>query len=247
MKKNILTFLAVIIASAAYAVSTCETRVDSHPNAATRQRVEYCLTQEEPSSVAPVSGPELVYSSTYSKETKEETETKPTVKNGYFAEDKVSVRHQYVGSRKFPAFTNDTLSEQERAALEQTYLAELEQQRNATDLEDVKKATTQRAPARLTEPVQEEDLSAHLTSEQQARGIQARQAKPKRTMKLQQETQEVVVTETPAQANAKPAAGASEDLLLSNNSYNDEDSLQDELGLDDEPLLAPIPQTINQK
>lgn len=257
--KKILTLLFVTTTSAAYAVSTCETRVDSHQKATTQQRVEYCLT-EESETMAPVAGPELVYSSTYSRDPEIEESTKSTVRNGYFKENKVAIQHQYVGSRNFPAFTNDTLSEQERAEVEQAYLNELEKQRNAAEPEFVdaaaaKKATTQRAPARLDKPVKEDNLSTALTQTQEQRGLQARQQKPKRIMKslpsneaTQTAASGVAVTPVVSEeTKTQETVVNSTDPLLSSNPYNEDDLLQDELGIADEPLIAPIPPTVNQK
>lgn len=247
--KKILTFLLMVVTSSAvYAVSTCETRVDSHPKATTRQRVVYCLT-EEPLVTTSAAGPELVYSGTYSKTPEAADETTSTVKNGYFKEDKYAIERQYVGSGNFPAFVNDTLSEQERAALEEVYLRELEkQQRAALDPLSVKKATTERAPARLSEPVTEKvtNMTPSLTTAQLARGLAARQQKPKRTM--------MKITASEPTEPAQPQGLVSQveqqivtptDPLL-NGTYNEDDLLNEELGLTDEPVAAPIPAPASQ-
>ena len=243
--KKILTFLFVVIAPAAYAASTCETRVDSHQKATTRQRVAYCL-MEEPAA-APAAGPELVYSGTYSKEPQTQSPIKSTVKDGYFKEDKYSIQHQYVGSQNFPSFKNDTLSEQERAALERAYLKELEKQQQSLDSLAVKKSTTERAPARLTAPANEQKTESNsLTNAQIARGLQTRQHKPKRIMKtpVVAASEEAVTSLEIPTATTQPEAITTNDPLLSNT--NEEDLLSDELGLNDEQMMAPIPPSANQ-
>ncbi len=242
--KNILTFLFLIAAGVSYAASTCETRVDSHQKATTRQRVTYCLTEED-SVAATVSGPELVYSGVYSKEPQPETVQTPTAKNGYFKDAKMSIQHQYVGSQRFPTFKNDTLSEQERAALEQAYLKELEAQRQMTDPESVKKTVTERAPARLTQPTKETATTTSLTQEQQVRGLKARQHKPNRIMKSsvpatpQAEPAQPVVTTT---STEEP--GLTHDPLLSS-ADNEDDLLNEELGITPDETATPIPAPLN--
>ena len=252
--KKIITFLFVFaMSSAAYAVSTCETRVDSHPKATTRQRVVYCLT-EEPVVTSTVAGPELVYSGTYSRTPEEEETPKSTVKDGYFKEEKLSVERQYVGSGSFPAFVNDTLSEQERAALEEVYLRELEKQQQALDPSfAAKKATTERAPARLNEPVAETATTTataattSLTSAQVAKGLLARQQKPVRVMKMAGEpVPEVVVQPQGLVSQMEQQAVTTTDPLL-DRAYNEDELLNDGLGLADTPAAAPIPAPANQQ
>ena len=251
--KKIITFLFVFtMSSAAYAVSTCETRVDSHPKATTRQRVGYCLT-EEPIVTNTVAGPELVYSGTYSRTPEEEEPLKSTVKNGYFKEEKFSVDRQYVGSGSFPAFVNDTLSEQERAALEQVYLRELEKQQQALSPLSVKKSTTERAPARLNSPVTESTTlttssTKTLTSAQIARGLAARQHKPKRTMMEISSSDPIDPTEqTQGLVSRMEKQAVTTTDPLQNSAYDEDDLLSNELGLADEPVVAPIPSPVNQQ
>ena len=262
--KYILPFFLLTVAASAYAVSTCETRVDSHQKASTKQRVEYCLMQEP--TPTPPAGPELVYTGTYSVEPADQQPVKSTVKDGYFRDDKMSVQHQYVGSRNFPKFTNDTLSEQERAELTRAYLRELDQQHQAANSAVVKEVMTERAPARLsdnTAHVQPQEIPvASLLKEQQTvtttQGMKKRQQKPQRFMKEEPVEQEPVATTQEAvqpQQTVQPAetvsstAGApaaSNDPLFSA-ANGDDDLLNDELGLEDEPVAAPIPGPADKK
>lgn len=253
--KNILTLLLLTAACAAHAVSTCETRVDSHQKATTRQRVVYCLTEE--AAPAASAGPELVYSGTYSKEPDVQEPVKSTAKKGYFKENKVSIYHQYVGSGRFPAFSNDTLSQQEKAALEQAYLKELEQQKEALEQQQkealaplaVKKATSERAPARLEAPTEEEAQA--VSPDVLASGLKARQQKPKRILKaaLEEDTAQPAL-EQPAEPAGQAALSQSEvavqnDPLLSD-SYQGDDLLEDELGLEEDGAsTTPIPPSVN--
>ena len=203
----------------------------------------------EPVVEASAQGPELVYSGTYSKEPEEQTPVKSTVRDGYFKEDKVSIRHQYVGSANFPAFTNDLLSEQERAALEQAYIKELtQQQQDLANPEEVKKATTQRAPARLSEPAVDSEQEDILWQAQQQRGLQARQHKPNRVM-IQPISQPVVVSAektlvSQPQASEQPTTAP---VVAAASPEEDEDLLSAELGLDDESISTPIPASVSQK
>ena len=74
MNKTFVTFFMFSLAALpAWAASTCETRVDSHQDATTKQRVAYCLTPEAEAPAAP--GPELVYYGVSSSKPAEEPQT----------------------------------------------------------------------------------------------------------------------------------------------------------------------------
>jgi len=258
--KNNLAFLFVVSACAAYAASTCETRVDSHQDATTRERVAYCLSQEPVEVEEETAGPQLVYSGAYSVKQKEQTPVKSDVKNGYFKGDQLSVRREYVGSEQFPAFTNETPAGLARAQESESYdleeetyadsepeqkYADNEPQEQTLDPEEVKRVLSQRAPARLDEPSAEAAVSVSAFEQ---RGLQARQQKPKRFMK-----QAAYDYEEPANTPLPPAA--TEYMPQPQTSYddatapgqaeftqdvqNDDDLLNDELGLESE--FAPIP------
>ena len=164
MKKTFASFFVLFVAALpAVAASTCETRVDRHQDATTRQRVAHCLTPEpEPPTPA---GPELVYygvSSTKPKEAVAKT-TKPRKKT-YFKKKDVAVSNDFVDTRNFPVFTNDSLSEQDRLALEEAQKKQILQDIQKTDKNTVKKEQTARAPRRLEEPTLAETLPAPETA-----------------------------------------------------------------------------------
>lgn len=240
--KYILTFFCAILGAVSCAASTCETRVDDHQKATTRQRVAYCLT-EEPQTAAS-GGPELVYSGVYSKTPEKEQKTKSTVRDGYFNENKVSVKHNYVGSGAFPAFTNDTLSEQDRAALEQQYLTELAEQRAAASVSSQPQTNVQSTSAQVVQPVAETVASTSknaTNTAQNKQGLKARQSKPKRIMKMivKEEESETVVAQS-AQPE-KTEADAETENLMTTASPEEDDLLNSELGVEDDMIAAPIP------
>ncbi len=116
MKKIFVFVIAVFTVMPLAAQSTCETRVDKHQKATTKQRVAYCLTPE----TTPVeqNNTELIYYGVSSAKPQEETVTPSKNKNPYFYQDKVDVSRGFVGTERFPKFVNDTLSEEELAALQ---------------------------------------------------------------------------------------------------------------------------------
>ena len=155
----------------AFSASTCETRVDKHQDATTLERAAYCLTPEaEPPAPA---GPELVYYGVSANAPQDASAQDARYKQKYFDKDGVAVAQDYVGTRKFPAFTNDMLSEQERLALEK---AEKEAWEKA-QAEAEKKAATAKAPLRTPSVLEEPE--PQMTKAQLA----ARKNKPKRFMK----------------------------------------------------------------
>ena len=108
MKKTFASFFVLFSAALpAVCASTCETRVDAHQDASTRQRVEYCLTPEKAAPVAP--GPEVVYYGVSSAApTNEAAADEKQRKQVYFDKDGVALSQNYVDTSKFPSFTNDT-------------------------------------------------------------------------------------------------------------------------------------------
>lgn len=172
MKKTFVTFCTLLLAWPVIAASTCETRVDAHQNASTRERVAYCLTPEAAAPAA--AGPELVYYGVSSNTpAADETEPAQPRKQVYFDKDGVAVNQDYVDTKKFPAFTNDTLSEQERLALEEA------QKRAAAD--QAKKAATATAPKRLDTP--SVLTEKRMSSKETKAGLLARHKKPNRYLK----------------------------------------------------------------
>ncbi len=119
MKKtfaSIFVFFAAVVTAAAQ--STCETRVDSHPDATTKQRVAYCLTPEE--AAPQPAGPQVVFYSVTDNRPQptEEEETQPK-EPVYFDKDGVAVNQNFQDTKNFPAFENDRLSVQDRLAMEE--------------------------------------------------------------------------------------------------------------------------------
>lgn len=154
MKKTFASLFVLFVAALpAVCASTCETRVDRHQDATTRQRVAHCLTPEaEPPAPA---GPELVYYGVSSSKPQEEkAETAKRRKQMYFDKDGVAVSNDFVDTRQFPVFTNDTLSEQQRMALETAEKKQILQDSKAQEQDALaaKKEKTARAPRRLDTP-----------------------------------------------------------------------------------------------
>lgn len=203
MKRNFAYFLMCLLAAMpAVAQSTCETRVDSHPQATTKQRVAYCLTPEkEPPAPA---GPQLVYYGVSSNEPEPEPQEQSTDREPvYFDKDGVEVNQQFMDTKSFPSFENDTLSTQERAALER--LAR----------EDAAQAVAVRR-ASVKTPAQEAALAAtpkleapSVLSEETQIGLLARHKKPKRFMKKAAPTS----VQTQTQEVAQPVAAANQPLV----------------------------------
>lgn len=185
MKKPLL-ILTVFTAAVAAQASTCETRVDSHPCATTPQRVDYCLTPE--TAVAEKDGPSVIVSSVTTKEPDTSTpETTSSLKQKYYNEEDMSVRHKYVGSTQFPQLKNDIPSERERQA-DQNVAA--------------KKAATQEQPTRVMHSQQTEQVVSQSVRYEQ---------KPTRTMKeektvtvVQTTPQTTVVQETTVTTETTP-------------------------------------------
>ena len=119
MNKTFVTFFMFSLAALpAWAASTCETRVDSHQDATTKQRVAYCLTPEAEAPAAP--GPELVYYGVSSSKPAEEPQTEEQKREPvYFDKNGVAVSQNYVESKNFPPFENDRLSVQDGLAARQ--------------------------------------------------------------------------------------------------------------------------------
>ena len=117
MIKNIPTLCVVLaaLAPAAYAQSTCETRVDRNLDKTTQQKVEYCLTPE-PEKVP--NEPRVVYFSSYYA-----TSPKPNAKvkipryieqpGKKYKETPLSRNREYWEAVVYPLFENDTLSSQD--------------------------------------------------------------------------------------------------------------------------------------
>lgn len=221
MKKSFAFFILLAAALPGFCASTCETRVDKHQDASTRERVAYCLTPET-ESLDNTTGPELVYYGVSSNEPEEETAQQGRRRQIYFDKDGVAVSQDYVWTKKFPPFANDTLSEQERLALEQAEKEALEKAQK----EAAKKAATERAPLRTPSVIEEKEPV--MTAAQLA----ARKTKPKRFMK--EPAQEPASVQTPAEpvSYAPDPYGAAPYPT-----GTPQGELQDVQSLDNDPLL----------
>lgn len=171
MKKTFAVFVLFVGAALpVFSASTCETRVDKHPDATTKERVSYCLTPEaEPPAPA---GAELVYYGVSGSEPQDASARDERYKQKYFDKNGVAVAQDYVGTRQFPAFTNNALSEQERMALEQ---AEKEAWAKNQEEADKKAAAKNQPPASAAQDEREPEMSKAQ--------LAARKNKPKRFMK----------------------------------------------------------------
>lgn len=117
MIKNIPTLCVVcaLLAPAAYAQSTCETRVDRNLDKSTQQKVEYCLTPE-PEKVP--NEPRVVYFSSYyvsSPKPKDKVKIPRYIKQPgkKYKEEPLSRNREYWEAVVYPLFENDTLSSQD--------------------------------------------------------------------------------------------------------------------------------------
>ncbi len=210
MKKYFAFFFTFLMAALpAFAASTCETRVDSHQNATTRERVAYCLTPETVVAEKKAE-PELVYYGVSDKNPAPQTKEAAAREQVYFDKDGVAVSQDYVGTKKFPTFANDTLSEQERWALEEA--------RKKADAERAKLEATKEAPKRIMAAEKEAasaDPSKLLTPsvlEEENKSYALRQKRPQRFMKKAAVPAQQPATTAPA-ASAQPANPLAADPL----------------------------------
>ena len=133
MKKTLILFLVGCTASA-WAQSTCETRVDAHQKATTRQRVNYCLQPDYGAGYT--HGPQLVYSSV-DYYTVPQADAKPirvTAKQGVFDNADVEVTRSFVQTRQFPKFTDGRVSEQYKREYQEALASGPEIAREAVSL-----------------------------------------------------------------------------------------------------------------
>ena len=191
--KKILLVLFLFSACALSAQTTCEMRVDAHQKASTMQRVDYCLNA--PVVLDPMDNAEVIYYGVITQDQQNGKEEKDTAKDGYYDDTKLEVSRGYLGTRQFPAFTNDTLSESEReyqrrhlqAAKEEIARQQAEKVAAAKAEENQKLAAAQKSQApqqaqlAATAPVQivKADNGAAAVKETK-KGVLSRQKKPAR-------------------------------------------------------------------
>lgn len=93
--------------------STCETRVDAHQRASTKQRVVYCLTPEYNANYP--ANPGLLFSGVSSPRVRVDPVLKgPTAREGFFDKNGVGINNVYVETRTFPRLTDGRVSVQEQ-------------------------------------------------------------------------------------------------------------------------------------
>lgn len=107
----ILGLFFSLAAPGTWAKSTCQTRVDKHPESSTVERVEYCLNEEPETQNGPQVITQTVTVTTHQQEPA--TKKRSFVRKSYFKNKKVSVSRSYVSTNRFPEWKNDIPSEQE--------------------------------------------------------------------------------------------------------------------------------------
>lgn len=168
MKKTFILISLFAAATAAQA-STCETRVDSHQKATTRERVDYCLTPDKAEPQAP--GPTLIYESVTTNTPDKETAQKSApLKQTYYPQDEVQVARGYVSTDRFPQLKNDIPSQRE-----------LQEAQQAKAVEE-KKETTEQKPQRVMSVTQTQQPARQNTQEPKDNRSVKDEQKPARTM-----------------------------------------------------------------
>lgn len=112
MKKFLILMSLCFLPVLTGAQSTCETRVDAHQRATTKQRVAYCLTPDAVAVDNTYTG--LVFSgvSAHYPSTEQPADTSGAkAKDGEFKPEQVAVSRNYVGTAQFPQVFNDDASE----------------------------------------------------------------------------------------------------------------------------------------
>ena len=192
LMKKILSVYLLFTACALSAQTTCEMRVDAHQGASTMQRVDYCLNA--PVELDPMDNAEVIYYGVVSTQDKQQAQdAKATAKDGYYQSEQVKVSRGYMGTRKFPAFTNDTLSESERE-MQRRHLQEAKDEiaaKNAAKIAAAQQAEQQKAaalvakaqpaqevPVQVVKEVKEEKVV--VASAETKQGLLKRQKKPAR-------------------------------------------------------------------
>ena len=177
MKRTLFTSCMCLLSVwAVGAQSTCETRVDAHPHASTRQRVNYCLNQPAP---AQANNPGLVFSGVTPRHPQGNPALQePSAREGNFDQDKIFIQRTLVGTNRFPAFKNNTLSEQEIWGKRRAVYQGQQAGREAAEQAECKPQE---------EPIVKNDVQETQT------GLKVRMKKPSRRF---METPEVVQAET---------------------------------------------------
>jgi hypothetical protein len=112
MKKFLILLSCCLLPVLAGAQSTCETRVDAHQRATTKQRVAYCLTPD--SVAADDTNAGLVFSGVsahYPSDVQPVDQGGAKAKEGNFEPEQVVIARTYVGTAQFPQVFDDKASE----------------------------------------------------------------------------------------------------------------------------------------
>ena len=230
MKKLIYVFALSLLAAPLYAAaSTCETRVDKNLDKSTRQKVEFCLTEEpEPEAEAAT---EVILSDTYSvqypKPKKPQAEPTQQVIEKYTPGP---VSQEYLDRDDYPAFRNDSLP---RLSDEEAHETALE--------------ALHRPTAKAQKPARKKAAKPARKKVQPAPAPAA--AKPEAARPQQQlpQPQPVVPTQTPA-AELEQAQALQKDPLYTDytdqgatpQGFTDNGIYQDDFGYNaTEPALQP--------
>ena len=230
MKKLIYVFALSLLAAPLYAAaSTCETRVDKNLDKSTRQKVEFCLTEEpEPEAEAAT---EVILSDTYSvqypKPKKPQAEPTQQVIEKYTPGP---VSQEYLDRDDYPAFRNDSLP---RLSDEEAHETALDALHRPTD--KAQKPARKKAAKPARKKVQPAPAPAA--------------AKPEAALPQQQlpQPQPVVPTQTPA-AELEQAQALQKDPLYTDytdqgatpQGFTDNGIYQDDFGYNaTDPALQP--------
>ncbi len=194
MKKTVLLISMYGCAVCAAAQSTCENRVDAHPKATTRERVNYCLTANPaPAQAAKNEWEKLVFSGMTARPVPADKQPakKPSARKGTFAPQEVEIVEQFVPTQQFPQFSNTQLSEQEK---------ELRRQQLAEERAQMQQEFDRAHLAPVSKPAATAVASATVET---ARGLQARHTKPlRRGMKATPDAAAQTTPQPPTQNEA---------------------------------------------
>lgn len=235
MKKLIYVFaLSLATAPLHAAASTCETRVDKNLDKSTRQKVEFCLTEEpEPEAEA---AKEVILSDTYSVQypKPKEPQAAPTqqVIKKYTAGP---VSQEYLDRDDYPAFRNDSLPRLSDEEAHETALEALHQQAAPAQ------------PAKAKKPARKKASKPARKKTQPAPAPAAAAPEAALPQQQQQPQQPVVPTQTPA-AELEQAQALQNDPLYTNytdngatpQGFSDNGIYQDDFGYNaTDPALQP--------
>ncbi len=185
MKKLIYVFVLSLTSAPLHAAaSTCQTRVDKNLDKSTRQKVEYCLTQE-PQDTQADAVTEVVLSDTYSvqypKPKKAKAAPQPQVIKKYSTGP---VSQEYLDRDDYPAFRNDSLPRLSDEEAHETALEALHQQSTAAQPAKTKKPARKKAGKPVRKKTQ---LSTDLDQTQPAVPTQTPAAELEQAQALQED------------------------------------------------------------